>query len=217
MKKLFLILTILIVLLLSSCAPQLTYVDGKKTTAALGTKPQDIRALGQAEMRHSVSQLGQQIAATYQLINEQYQKLLEQGPEQDDSTGTIYRQKLKVLQQMMTFSLSSLEVYGRVYAQPDDDKITKKVRTRDQSLTGSVVGNNNNSSGNSVSSPYSDLPGFTYYNGNYYASYDKEKINPVDRITAEIVSKYPDSAAGRYLYKEYLDKKNKLNNLNKKK
>lgn len=110
---------------------------------------------------------------------------------------------------MMTFSLSSLEIYGRVYTQPDDDKIHKEIRTRDQNLTGSVVGNN--SSDNSTSSPYSDLPGFTYYNGDYYASYDKEKINPVGRITAEIVSKYPDSVAGRYLYKEYLDKKNKLN------
>lgn len=204
--KIILVLTI-ITSLMFSCAPQLTYVDGKKTSAAIGTDPQEIQALGQAEMRHSVSTLGQQIAGTYALINKQYQQLLQQGPDSSDSTGAIYRQKLAVLQRMMTFILSSLEIYGRVYTQPDD-KIYKEVRTYSNSLTAGVVGNSSTTNNNSSS--YYELPGFLYYNGKYYASYDKEKLNPVGRITAEIVSKYPSSAAGRYLYKEYLQKKAKL-------
>lgn len=209
--RMVLFLTSLIALLLVSCAPQLTYVDGKKTSAAIGTDTAEMRALGQAEMRHSVSQLGQQIAGTYQLINQQYQQLLEQGPDSSDSTGAIYRQKLTVLQQMMTFSLSSLEIYGRVYAQPDDDKIHKEVRTQSHSLTAGVVGNNSTTNNRSSY----ELPGFLYYNGSYYASYDKEKINPVGRITAEIVSKYPNSEAGKLLYREYLQKKAKLKKINK--
>ncbi len=213
MKKVFLILTAAITLLLLSCAPQLTYVDGKKTSAAIGTDTAEMQALSQAEMRHSVSQLGQQIAGTYQLINQQYRQLLKQGPDSSDSTGAIYRQKLTVLQQMMTFSLSSLEIYGRVYAQPDDDKIHKEVRTQSHSLTAGVVGNN--STTNNKSSSYYELPGFLYYNGSYYASYDKEKVNPVGRITAEIVSKYPNSEAGKLLYREYLQKKAKLKKINK--
>ncbi len=198
-----------IISLMVSCAPQLTYVDGNKTNAAIGTNSREIQALGQAEMRHSVSTLGQQIAGTYALINKQYQQLLQQGPDSSDSTGAIYRQKLAVLQQMMTFSLSSLEIYGRVYTQPDDDKIYKEVRTHSTNLTASVVGNNT-SDNSANSSSYSDLPGFLYYNGNYYASYDKEKLNPVGRITAEIVSRYPQSEAGKLLYKEYQQKKIKL-------
>jgi len=197
----------------NACAPGLTFSKkGIKTT--VGTSPADMHHLSQAKMRHTVASLGDSIAQSYAIINQQYQQLVNYNPNLADSNQAklmrqmiFYGQKIALIKPFMTFSAISLETYGRTFAQPDDDKVNKSLHTNANSIASNAVGRSSHRSSSQKLIP--DIPGAYYKNGRWYMNYDQEGLVPLYQDQAEWISQFPKGVLAKTVKNKYLRLKNK--------
>ncbi len=202
---------------LASCAPGITFTKNK-IKGSVATSPAEMHYLSQAEMRHAVANLGNNLAKTYGVVNQQYKQLVKYNPDLADSTAIqtaqkklkFYQQKINLLKPFMTLAIVSLETYGRTFAQPDDDKIQKNLYTNSNSVASNAVGHSSHYS-NSSKNLIANIPGTYYKNGHWYMDYDQEGLVPLAQHQAKFISQFPNGVLAQTVKNKYLKLKKTKN------